>query len=128
MTTDIGHGSIIFWNTLNVKGGKLEALKKTLKKLCDLVTTETGTFTYNFAFNQDETQVFATEIYANTEAVLEHFKNVGEVLPELMENHIPGSLTVIAPKEEHEKLKELLAELPYTSGFTFVGVKEKTME
>ena len=126
MATHSSDETLILWNQLNVKEGKLDDVKQVLKKLCDLAATEQGTLTYTFAFNDDETKLYATEIFANVEAFMEHMKHVGEVLPGLVDNTEPGSLTVVTTQDEHEKLKEILAAFPHNAVVTFSGVRKKT--
>lgn len=106
--------TIILWMQRGVKEGKLDAVKGALKKLCELASTEEGCLTHSFAFNADETQVYATEIFANFDALFGHMKSVGEVLPEIRENTNPVSLTITSTAEDQVKLKELLPAFPIT--------------
>jgi quinol monooxygenase YgiN len=66
---------------LKVLDGQLEEFKR-LSSLCLEVvrTKDTGTLQYESYFNEDQTECIVLERYRDSQALLEHFRNIGELM------------------------------------------------
>lgn len=69
----------------NIAPADRAAFKELVKKDIDIATTEPGTLQYDWFFNVDETSCVVREAYANSDAVLAHMGNLGELLGQLAE-------------------------------------------
>jgi quinol monooxygenase YgiN len=66
---------------LKILDGKLEEFKR-LSSLCmeAVRTKDTGTIQYETYFNADQTECLVLERYRDSQALLDHFKNMGELM------------------------------------------------
>ena len=104
-----------------VHPGKLEEFKTALLVFVEKVATEKKNLCYDFTVNGDI--VFCREACMGAEGFLEHFDNVGALLPSLMKMADVVRMEVHGPAAELEKLKGPLAALK-PEWFTFMfGVK-----
>jgi quinol monooxygenase YgiN len=104
-----------------VHPGKMEEFKAALKVFVDKVASEKKNFYYDFTVNGDT--VFCREAYAGAEGFLEHFDNVGAMLPGLLTMADVVRVEVHGPAAELDKLKGPMAALK-PEWFTFMfGVK-----
>ncbi|MGI0013665.1 MAG: putative quinol monooxygenase [Nitrososphaera sp.] len=63
---------------LKIHDGKLEEFKRLSTKCMELVQTlDTGTLQYETYFNSDETECLVLERYRDSQALLDHLKNMG---------------------------------------------------
>jgi len=92
---------------LRIHEGKVDEFKKIAAQCVSAVkTNETGALQYDWFFNSGETECVVSEIYVDSNAVLAHLGNVGELLGQLLsmsdfEGEIYGSMS--------EELKHALA-------------------
>ena len=64
---------------LKIHDGKLDEFKRLSAKCMELVRTkDTGTLQYETYFNSDETECLVLERYRDSQALLDHLKNMGE--------------------------------------------------
>ena len=71
---------------LKIFPGKLEEFKRISHKCMGIVKTkDKGTLQYETYFNSDETECVVFERYKSSEALLDHFKNLGETFNEILE-------------------------------------------
>ena len=64
---------------LKIHDGKLEDFKRLSSQCMELVRTkDTGTLQYETYFNSDETECLVLERYRDSQALLDHLKNIGE--------------------------------------------------
>ena len=104
-----------------VHPGKMEEFKAALLIFVEKVAAEKKNLCYDFTINGDI--IFCREAYMGAEGVLEHFDNVGALLPSLMKMADVVRMEVHGPADELEKLKGPLAALK-PEWFTFMfGVK-----
>ena len=72
----------IYWTiTGKVKDGELENMKKAIEAMVVATRTEDGAISYDFWLSEDDTTLYLYERYKDSEATLEHMKNVGNLLP-----------------------------------------------
>ncbi len=66
-------GNEIFWVlTCSVKPGKFDGLKKLVDRLVVETTSESGSLSYVFSANADQTEIKIFERYRDSAAVMEH--------------------------------------------------------
>ena len=71
----------IYWTiTGKVKDGELENMKKAIEAMVVATRTEDGAISYDFWLSEDDTFLYLHERYKDSEATLEHMKNVGNIL------------------------------------------------
>ncbi len=71
---------------LKIHPGKLEEFKRLQTRCLELVRTkDTGTLQYEAFFNSDYTECLVVERYRDSEALLEHFVNLGETMSAIFE-------------------------------------------
>lgn len=64
---------------LKIHEGKLDEFKRLAAKCAELVRTkDTGTLQYELYFNSDETECLVFERYGDSQALLDHLKNMGD--------------------------------------------------
>jgi quinol monooxygenase YgiN len=64
---------------LKIHEGKLDEFKRLAAKCAELVRTkDTGTLQYELYFNSDETECLVFERYRDSQALLDHLKNMGD--------------------------------------------------
>ena len=72
----------IYWTiTGKVKDGELENMKKAIEAMVVATRIEDGAISYDFWLSDDDTTLYIHERYKDSEATLEHMKNVGNLLP-----------------------------------------------
>jgi quinol monooxygenase YgiN len=71
---------------LKIHPGKLEEFKRLQAKCMELVRTkDTGTLQYDCFFSSDYAECLVVERYRDSEALLEHFANLGETAAAIFE-------------------------------------------
>jgi quinol monooxygenase YgiN len=71
---------------LKIHPGKLEEFKRLSAKCMEIVRTkDTGTLQYETYFNSDETECLALERYRDSQALLDHHKNLGDTFAAILE-------------------------------------------
>jgi len=71
---------------LKIHDGKLTELKRLQAKCLEIVRTkDTGTLHYALYFNSDETECIVHEHYRDSEALLEHFANLGDTMQAILD-------------------------------------------
>ncbi|MCS5489285.1 putative quinol monooxygenase [Algoriphagus limi] len=94
----------------HIHAGKESVFKKIIPQLIDKVkANEPGAETYNWYFNSDGTKCHVVETYSDSDAVMAHMGNAGELLGKLMaisdlSGDIYGNLS--------EELKAAMGTLP----------------
>ena len=69
-----------------IQQGKLEEFKEMVNQIIEVVRdNEKGTLAYNFFINEKRMECVAVETYENSDAVLIHGGNIGELLSNMME-------------------------------------------
>jgi quinol monooxygenase YgiN len=63
--------------------GDLAEFKRLAAELLELSKSEAGALQYDWFFSADETRCVVRETYANSDAVLAHLANVGELVGKL---------------------------------------------
>jgi len=72
----------IYWTiTGKVKDGELENMKKAIEAMVVATRNEDGAISYDFWLSEDDKTLYIHERYKDSEATLEHMKNVGNLLP-----------------------------------------------
>jgi len=69
----------------NIAPGDLAEFKQVAAAALELTVPEPGTLHYDWFFSEDESKCEVREIYANSDAMLAHLGNVGELLGRLIE-------------------------------------------
>ena len=69
----------------NIAPADLAAFKQVAAAALELTIPEPGTLHYDWFFSEDETKCVVREVYANSDAMLAHLGNVGELLGRLVE-------------------------------------------
>ena len=64
----------------NIAPADLAAFKQVAAAALELTIPEPGTLHYDWFFSEDETKCVVREVYANSDAMLAHLGNVGELL------------------------------------------------
>ena len=101
-----------------INEGQLETLKQLKEQLISVVKEkEKGTLMYDWYINEDATECAVLEDYADSEAVLEHAANTGDLLQKLMEI---GELSLEVYGDPNEELSKVLIQFgakvfPFTS-------------
>lgn len=94
---------------LKIQDGKLEELKVLAAKLMEVVRTQdSGMLQYNWFLSADQTECVILETYRDSDAVLEHLGNVGELSGEMRRL---GDLTLEAYGSPSAPLVEATAAL-----------------
>ena len=71
---------------LKIHAGKLDEFKRLAATCAELVRTkDTGTLQYELYFNSDNTECLAFERYRDSQALLDHFKNLGDTMAAVFE-------------------------------------------
>ena len=69
-----------------IKEGKLEEFKELIPALISTVKEkDPGTLTYDWYLNENNMECEVVEIYADSQAVIAHSGNVGEILQKVLE-------------------------------------------
>ncbi len=70
-----------------IKPGSLEAFKEMAESISKLVMeNEPQMKGYQWYFNEDTTKGYTVERHTNSNSILAHLQNVGDVLPKLLEH------------------------------------------
>ena len=100
----------------NIAPTNRAAFKDLVKKAIDIATAEPETLQYDWFSNVDETRWIVREAYANSDAVLAHMGNLGELIGQLAE--LGGGLEIEAFGNVSPQLLEAAAALqPVIYGF-----------
>jgi len=71
---------------LKIHDGKLDEFKRLAVKCAELVRTkDTGTLQYELYFNSDNTECLVFERYRDSQALLDHFKNMGDTMAAILQ-------------------------------------------
>jgi quinol monooxygenase YgiN len=71
---------------LKIHDGKLDEFKRLSAKCAELVRTkDTGTLQYEVYFNNDETECLTFERYRDSQALLDHRKNLGDTMAAILQ-------------------------------------------
>ena len=69
----------------SIASENLAQFKEAAAAALEITKAESGTRQYDWFFNQDETSCVVRETYEDSDAVLAHLNNVGDLLGKLME-------------------------------------------
>src|SRR6478672_4356275 len=71
---------------LKIHDGKLDEFKHLAAKCAELVRTkDTGTLQYELYFNSDNTECLVFERYRDSQALLDHHKNLGDTMAAILQ-------------------------------------------
>ena len=71
---------------LKIHNGKLDEFKRLSAKCAELVRTkDTGTLQYESYINSDNTECLVFERYRDSQALLDHFKNMGDTMAAILQ-------------------------------------------
>jgi quinol monooxygenase YgiN len=103
----------------NVASENLAQFKELAAHALQLTQGESGNLQYDWYFNHDESSCVVRETYENSDAVLAHMGNVGEILGKLVE--LGGGLEIEVFGDPSAQLMEAAAALqpsiyPYFQG------------
>ena len=71
---------------LKIHDGQLDEFKRLAAKCAELVRTkDTGTLQYALYFNSDNTECLVLERYRDSQALLDHFKNMGGTMAAILQ-------------------------------------------
>ena len=93
---------------LKIHDGKLDEFKRLSAKCAELVRTkDTGTLQYELYFNSDNTECLVFERYRDSQALLDHFKNLGDTMAAILQTCSgSGEVCGTASPELIEQLKD----------------------
>lgn len=92
---------------LKIHHGKLEEFKRLQAECIESVRTrDTGTLQYDLFFNGDHTECLAVERYRDSEALLEHFANLGNTMAAIFETCSGSGEICGTPSQELMKALE----------------------
>jgi quinol monooxygenase YgiN len=95
---------------LEIIPGKLEEFKRLNARCIELVLEkDKGTLQYDFFFNSDETECLAIERYKDSDALIQHFSNMGELMTTMFET-CTGSGEICGPIST--QLQKMLSDTP----------------
>ena len=91
--------------------GKVEEFKRLSAQAMEIVRTkDSGTLQYDIYLNDDESECMVIERYRDSEALLEHFENVGELFDPIFETVSVVHGEILG--EVNEALRANLADSP----------------
>ena len=71
---------------LKIHDGRLDEFKRLSAKCAEIVRTkDTGTLQYEQYFNEDETECVVFERYRDSDALMEHHRNLGDTFDAILE-------------------------------------------
>ena len=71
---------------LNIHAGKLDEFKRLAAQCAELVRTkDTGTLQYELYFNSDNTACLVFERYRDSQALLDHLRNMGDTMAAILQ-------------------------------------------
>ena len=92
---------------LMIHAGKLDEFKRLQTKCLEIVRTkDTGTLHYAAYFNSDETECIVHEHYRDSEALLEHFANLGDTMNAIFETCTASGEILGTPSPALRKMLE----------------------
>jgi quinol monooxygenase YgiN len=91
----------------NIAPGDLAEVKEVAARALELTKREAATLQYDWFFNDDETKCVVRETYANSDAILAHMANMGDVIGKLAE--LGGGLEIEAFGDPSPELLEAAA-------------------
>jgi quinol monooxygenase YgiN len=90
--------------------GKLEEFKRLSADAMEIVRTkDTGTLQYEIYFNDDQSEAIVLERYRNSEALIEHLANLGDLSEAILST---GSVSGELLGEPSAELRANLADVP----------------
>ncbi len=76
---------IYTWARFVPHAGKLEEFKRLAQQAIEIVRAqEPGTLLYEWWFNADESECVAIDCYADSDAIMEHVRNVGPTMRKIL--------------------------------------------
>ena len=92
---------------LKIHDGKLDEFKRLAAKCAELVRTkDTGTLQYEQYLNSDSTECLVFERYRDSQALLDHLKNLGDTMAAILQTcSASGEICGTPSPELIEKLK-----------------------
>lgn len=106
---------------LKIHKGKLEEFKRLQAQCAEIVhTKDTGTLQYDLFFNQDNTECIAIERYRDSQALLEHFANLGPTMSAIFQTCTGSGEICGIPSPE---LLKALAGSPVNVFSPFLSIK-----
>ena len=93
---------------LKIHDGKLDEFKRLAAKCAELVRTkDTGTLQYELYFNSDNTECLVFERYRDSQALLDHHKNLGDTMAAILQTcSASGEICGTPSPELIEQLKD----------------------
>jgi quinol monooxygenase YgiN len=91
----------------NIAPGNLAEFKEVAARALEITRGEETTLQYDWFFSDDETKCVVRETYANSDAILAHIANVGDLIGKLAE--LGGGLEIEAFGELSPELQEAAA-------------------
>jgi quinol monooxygenase YgiN len=93
---------------LKIHDGRLDEFKRLAAKCAELVRTrDTGTLQYELYFNSDNTECLVFERYRDSQALLDHHKNLGDTMAAIFQTCSGSGEVCGTPSAElMEKLKD----------------------
>jgi quinol monooxygenase YgiN len=93
---------------LKIHDGKLDEFKRLAAKCAELVRTkDIGTLQYEMYFNSDNTECLVVERYRDSQALLDHFKNMRDTMAAILQTCSGSGEVCGTPSPELiEKLKD----------------------
>jgi quinol monooxygenase YgiN len=91
----------------NIAPGNLADFKELAARALELTSGEEATLQYDWFFSDDETKCVVRETYANSDAVLAHVANMGDLIGKLAE--LGGGLQIEAFGDPSPELLEAAA-------------------
>jgi quinol monooxygenase YgiN len=92
---------------LKIYDGKLDEFKRLAAKCAELRTKDTGTLQYELYFNSDNTECLVFERYRDSQALLDHHKNLGDTMAAILQTCSgSGEICGTPSPELIEKLKD----------------------
>ena len=91
----------------NIAPGDLAEFKEVAARALELTKGEATTLQYDWFFSDDETKCVVRETYANSDAILAHMANVGDLVGKLTE--LGGGLEIEAFGDPSPELLEAAA-------------------
>ena len=71
---------------LKIHDGKLDEFERLAEKCAELLRTkDTGTLQYELYFNSDNTECLVFERYRDSQALLDHHKNLGDTMAAILQ-------------------------------------------
>jgi quinol monooxygenase YgiN len=103
----------------NIAPGNLAEFKELARRALELTKDEATTLQYDWFFSEDETKCVVRETYANSDAVLAHVANMGDLIGKVAE--LGGGLQIEAFGDLSPELAETAAAFEATIYRFFQG-------